>query len=171
MVVRGGRRGRGRVVVDVEVDVVEVDVDVDVDVEVDVVEVEVEVAAAVVVEPATVVEVTEVGSGPVVTDTDGTVDVDAGPTVVLGPPASVVDVICGLGGQRVVGLFVVAAGEDHQGDDAEDHGDGAGGEGDERARVGSTSRLAAARTPARTRNPGRLPGRRSRRRPPVEAAG
>ena len=67
-------------VVDVEVEV-EVEVDVDVDVEV---EVDVEVAA-VVVEPATVVEVNEVGSGPVVTETDGTVDVDAGPTVVLDP--------------------------------------------------------------------------------------
>ena len=36
------------------------------------------------------VEVTEVGSGPVVTDTDGTVDVVAGPDVVLGPAAVVV---------------------------------------------------------------------------------
>ncbi len=54
---------------------------------------EVEVAAAVVVEPATVVEVTEVGSGPVVTDTDGTVDDEAGPTVVL-DAGVVVDVFC-----------------------------------------------------------------------------
>ena len=120
------------VVVVVEVVDVEVDVDVDVDVEVEVDEVDVEVAAAVVVEPATVVEVTEVGSGPVVTDTDGTVDderrTDGGARRRRGGRRDL-----GLGGQRIVGLFVVAAREDHQGDDAEDHGDGPGSEGDERA--------------------------------------
>ena len=75
------------VVVDVEVVVVEVDVDVVV--EVDVVEADgVDVNAA-----AAIVEVTEVGSGPVVTETVGTVDVDAGPAVVLGPPGWLVVVM------------------------------------------------------------------------------
>ena len=55
---------------------------------------------AVEVDAAVVVEVTDVGSGPVVTDTEGTVDVDAGPAVVLGPAATVVVVISVWGGRE-----------------------------------------------------------------------
>ena len=73
------------------------------------------------------------GSGPVVTETTGTV-VDEAPVVVV-DPASVVDVASVWAGEGVVGLVVVVARDDHEGDDPEDYGDRTGSQSDQGARL------------------------------------